>query len=158
MSGYDVVFDMMIHDIDLVLDLSGGVPEKIEASGKKVKTDQLDAASAKLLMPNGTLATIEGSRLEDKKTREITVTLEEFNLTADLLAKKLYKKLLSAPSAAHPFPTTEEIPVEDEDQLTLELKDFVRAIRHGSSPTVTGEHGLEAIRIAEAIEQGGYQA
>ncbi|MFA4858123.1 MAG: Gfo/Idh/MocA family oxidoreductase [Candidatus Margulisiibacteriota bacterium] len=158
MSAYDVVFDMMIHDIDLVLDLASSVPDKISATGKKTKNDQLDQASAKILMQNGILATIEGSRLEENKVRELTVALEEFTLTADLLNRKLYKKLLANAQSPTPFPQNEEIPVEPADQILLEHKDFVHAIRCNCPPKVTGEDGLRAIRVAEAIEESAAQS
>ncbi|MBU0687075.1 MAG: Gfo/Idh/MocA family oxidoreductase [Candidatus Margulisbacteria bacterium] len=158
MSAYDVVFDMMIHDIDLALDLSRSMPDTIEGKGKKVKTDQLDVATAKILMQNGILAKLEGSRVEENKVRELVVTLDEHNFVADLQNRKLYKVSLAAPEAAQPFPESEEIPVPDADPLTLEIKDFVRAIRHNAPSQVTGEDGLKAIRIAEAIQQGDYKA
>jgi predicted dehydrogenase len=153
MSAYDVVFDMMIHDIDLVLSLANSAPDQISAVGKRIKAKQLDQASAKILMQNGVLATIEGSRVEENKLRELAVVLEEFTLTADLLNRKLYKKLLAHEQAPHPYPQTEEIPVEPADQILLEHKDFIHAIRYSCAPKVTGEDGLHAIRVAEIIEE-----
>lgn len=158
MSDYDVVFDMMIHDIDLAIDLAKTIPESIEANGEKIKTDKLDKAEAKLLMQNGILVTLKGSRVEEAVKRELSVTLDEFNLVADLQNKKLFKKHLAKPEDPDPYPKTQELKVIDADQITLELKDFVSAIRHNRQPKVCGEHGLDAIRIAEAIEKGGYQA
>ena len=158
MSDYDVVFDMMIHDIDLVIDLAKTIPESVEATGQKIKTDKFDKAEAKLLMQNGILATLKGSRVEENVKRELTVTLDEFNLVADLQNKKLYKKDLAKPEDPDPYQKVHELKVAPGDQITLELKDFVSAIRNNRQPKVTGEHGLDAIRIAEAIEKGGYQA
>lgn len=142
-----VVMDVMFHDIDLALALARIRHTDIKASGRKVKTDRLDEAQATIYFADGLIAKIEASRVKDEKKRHISITTDKAIYEVDLLAKRLYKREFET------LTNRQEIEVKTEDQLTLELKDFLHAIDQGRSPRVPGESSLIPIEIAEEVER-----
>lgn len=157
MKDVSCVIDMTIHDLDLAASLAHSPVKTIEAKGKIVKGQALDQVKAKIFFENGFVANIQTSRLTEEKERKIILHLEEFILEIDLQNKKLVKKQLPPPEKSlielKAFHETEEFPIEPADQLTLEQKDFIKSIRGLKSPKVSGEDGLIALQMAEAIEK-----
>lgn len=146
-SDASVVLDMMFHDIDLALALSRTEVASLKASGKKVQSDKLDEATATLYFKDGLIARIEASRVRTEKKREIVVTAERAIYTADLLNKRLYKRDFDR------LTEKEEIEVQPEDQLTLELKDFLHAVGLGRDPKVPGRDSIAPIALAQEVEK-----
>ncbi|MDX1981923.1 MAG: Gfo/Idh/MocA family oxidoreductase [Bryobacteraceae bacterium] len=67
----DVVLDLMVHDIDLVLDFTGAMPEEIRAAGVRILSDKVDIANARLAFPNGCIANLTASRVSTEKIRKM---------------------------------------------------------------------------------------
>jgi predicted dehydrogenase len=148
-----VVFDMMIHDLDLALKIAGTAPKEFKAKGKRVKTKMLDQAFVNIFFKNGIIANIEASRVAEGKTRSLSANCERSNIDADLLSKTVRQKFMPDPSAPTIEPPKKiEHPVSPVDQITLELKDFISAAKRGKEPEVTGRDALDALRLAEDIE------
>lgn len=148
-----VVFDMMIHDLDLALKIAGAPVAEFKAKGKRSKTKNIDIASASVLFRNGIVANIGSNRVADQKLRSLVVECERSTVRADLLNRTVVQKFPPDPAS----PTLEgskEVPhpVEAADQITLELKDFFHAIKAGKDPEVTGRDALASLRLAEDIE------
>ena len=143
----NVIQDMMIHDLDLLVNL---LPtdeiEEMKAKGKKVKSDKLDTVSATYYFKSGTIAKVSADRVFGIKARKIVVTAESGLYEADLLNKKVYVRDLKnhLPSVHHTKPF---------DQLTAELTDFIKAIKQGSKHKVDAEDGYRAIKLAEEVEK-----
>lgn len=152
MAQISVVWDMMIHDLDLILHIARSKPDKIDVRAKKEKSDFVDEVSAKIFFDNGLLAEVFCSRLASDRERLFTVGCEEFNLEANLKDRVLQKKSFAPPGENVAF-VTENIPVENYDQLTAEIDDFIKAIRRETSPTVTADDAISAIELAEKIEE-----
>ena len=149
-----VVFDMMIHDLDLALRIADAPTQEFKAEGKKVKTKLLDQAFVNLFFKNGIIANIEASRVSQSKERTLSVNCEHSSIKADLLGKTVRQKFLPDPKAPTIEPPKEvEHPVSDADQITLELKDFFFAAKRGKEPAVTGRDALAALKLAESIER-----
>ncbi len=142
-----VVFDMMLHDIDLALTFSRTEVSSLKASGKKVKTEKLDEASATLFFKDGLVAKIEASRIKEEKRRAIIITTDKSIYEVDLLNKQLFKRDFDH--------LTDKITIEltAEDQLTAELKDFLHAINQKRAPKVPAYDGIKPIKIAEEVER-----
>jgi len=143
------VIDMMIHDIDLALKLAKSEVKQLNATGKKVKTDRLDQASAVLIFKNGAIANIGTSRIHGEKVRKIIAAGRNENYEADLLNRSL--KVTSGGSS-------KTIAIEPYDQLKYELKDFMDSIIRNRKPSVTGEDGLSALEMANKIEEEALKA
>jgi len=102
---------------------------------------------------NGIIANIGASRVAEKKVRSFTVTCERSTVNADLLTKTVSQKFLPDPNS-ETIERSKEIkhPVDPADQITLELKDFFSAVKRNKIPQVSGLDALEALKLAEGIE------
>ncbi|MFC1571708.1 Gfo/Idh/MocA family protein [Candidatus Margulisiibacteriota bacterium] len=142
----NVIQDMMIHDLDLLVNL---LPkdeiEEIKAEGKKVQSKKLDRVSATIFFRSGIIAKVAADRVFGIKTRKISVTTEKDIIEADLLNRRINIRDLQThvPSVHH---------IKAYDQLTAELKDFVSAIKNEARPAVDGLAGLKATKLAEEVE------
>jgi len=148
-----VVFDMMIHDLDLAIKISGAPVADFKAKGRKSKTKNIDIASASILFRNGIIANVGANRVAAEKVRTLSVECEHSTVKADLLSRTVIQKF--PPDPASPTlegPKEVSYPVVAADQITLELKDFFRAIKSGKDPEVTGRDALASLRLAEEIE------
>ncbi|MFA6431133.1 MAG: Gfo/Idh/MocA family oxidoreductase [Candidatus Margulisiibacteriota bacterium] len=141
----NVIFDMMIHDLDLLLTLIPGEISHLSASGKKIKTSLLDSAQATIMFESGVAARVEADRTADKITRKLAVTTEKQLVEADLYAKCLILRDFSTP-----IPST--IPVKPVDQLTMELQDFIQTIKSGT-PYPTATLALKSLILAEEVQK-----
>jgi len=145
-SDADVVFDMMIHDLDLFPLLVLSEIQSLKAKGEKIRSKKLDRVIATITHCSGVITRLEASRVFGSKSRKIAVTTEKHLIEADLMAKRIYIRDFSSP-----VPTT--IPVTDKDQLTEVLKDFIASIKGKKAPAINGEDGLKALRLAEEVEK-----
>ncbi|HTY12634.1 MAG TPA: Gfo/Idh/MocA family oxidoreductase [Candidatus Omnitrophota bacterium] len=146
-SDASVVQDMMLHDVDLALALSRSDVDSVKAAGAKVRTDRLDQCFVTLYFKDGLIAKIEASRINSDKLRTVTVTTDKGIYEADLLNKRLYCRGFDK------ITDKVAIEIEPEDQLTLELKDFLHAIDKGKCPRVPGADSLPVIKIVEEVEK-----
>ena len=146
-SDASVVFDMMLHDIDLAIALSSSPVSSVKASGKKVCSKLLDEAAATLYFQDGLIVKIEASRVKDDKKRHITVTTDKYLYEIDLLKKSLYRRSFDC------LTDKEDIDVAQDDQLTSEFKDFYSAITKKREPKVSGRTSLLSLHIAEEVEK-----
>jgi predicted dehydrogenase len=85
-TDVDVVLDLMIHDIDLALAITGERPSRVEAIGVAVLTESEDLANARLEFPSGTVASLTASRVSPEKLRKLRVFAEHAYFTLDCLA------------------------------------------------------------------------
>jgi predicted dehydrogenase len=147
----DVVFDLMIHDLDIALSLVNAKVESIDAVGVPVLTGRVDIANARLRFANGCIANITASRISRDRVRKIRFFQPSAYVSVDYAAQKLEVwRLVKGPG---PLPAIEggEIEVATEEPLKRELGDFVQAVSTGRSPLVTGEEGRRALALAQQI-------
>jgi predicted dehydrogenase len=85
----DVVFDLMIHDIDLVLEATGQVPESVSAVGVAVLSDKEDIANARLEFPDGCVANLTASRVSQERLRRIRFFQSDSYLSVDLFGRRI---------------------------------------------------------------------
>jgi predicted dehydrogenase len=147
----DVVFDLMIHDIDIVLSLVKSDVESIEAVGVPVLTSRVDIANARLRFANGCVANLTASRISRERVRKIRFFQPMAYLSIDYAAQKL--EVWRLVKGDGPMPAIEggESPVESQEPLRSELADFVAAAADRRAPIVTGEDGRRALALATQI-------
>jgi predicted dehydrogenase len=159
-TDVDVVLDLMIHDIDLALDLAGAMPISIAAHGITAHNGPIDYAVAQLKFANGLFVTMTASRMTEQKVRMAEVTALDAYITADLLSKNVsvYRSTIgermensSRGEKYRQENIVERIHVPTSEPLYLELQDFVESVMNQQQPQVTAEHGLNALRLAEDI-------
>ena len=147
----DVVFDVMIHDIDIVLSLVGSEPVSLEAVGIPVLTDRVDIANARLRFKNGCIANLTASRISREQVRKLRVFQPHALVTVDYAEQQLEAWRVSrsqdGKSSVHGGP----VEVGTAEPLECELRDFVHSVRSGNEPGVTGVAGRQALVVAEAI-------
>lgn len=166
-----VVFDMMIHDIDIVLHLVGHRACTVDAVGVGVLGRCEDVASARLRFGEHAVANLTASRLALKTERRIRVFSPTAYLSMDYhkksgIAVKLDENLdlirmarernfedLSQMASLDygSMVKVEPLLVDDIEPLCVELQTFLDAVRSGKSSGVSAEEGLAAVQIAERI-------
>jgi len=149
----DVVFDLMIHDLDLVLSIVQSEVESIEAVGVPVLTDRFDIANARLRFASGCVANITASRISRDRTRKIRFFQRDAYISIDTGAKtaEVYRLVRSADR--RPAIEGGKIPVPEGEPLRNELQDFVDAVRFGRAPLVGGADGRRAVALAAEITE-----
>ena len=167
-----VVFDLMIHDIDLILHLAQSKVKSIAACGVPVIGIHEDICNARIVFENNCVANVTASRVSTKSLRKIRIFSPDSYVAIDTGARQalLYKKspkltidmakaLMSgakslADFAGLSFPDLleiKELQLDSHEPLAKELEAFISAVRDGVEPPVTGREGLEAIEVAEAV-------
>ena len=146
----DVVFDLMIHDLDVVLSLVRSEVESIDAVGVPVLTGRVDIANARLRFVNGCIANLTASRISRDRVRKIRFFQPMAYLSIDYALQKVERWLVKNDG---PMPAIEggDIEVVSEEPLKLELADFVDAVTRRRAPLVTGEDGRRALALAQQI-------
>jgi predicted dehydrogenase len=149
----DVVFDLMIHDLDVILSIVRSEVVAVEAVGVPVLTPRIDIANARLKFASGCIANLTASRISRDRVRKIRFFQPEIYVSIDCAAREVEAYRLNR--QAGPFPSIEggKLPVVNEEPLARELADFVRAAATRSRPLVTGEDGRKALVLAERITQ-----
>ena len=147
----DVVFDLMIHDLDVVLSLVKADVESIEAVGVPVLTGRVDIANVRLRFANGCIANLTASRISRDRVRKIRFFQPAAYLSIDYAVQKI--ELWRLVKGAGPMPTIEggDVPVANEEPLKRELADFVDAIVSKRTPLVDGDQGRRALELATHI-------
>jgi virulence factor len=159
-TDVDVIFDLLIHDIDLTLDMVGRMPECISAVGIQALSGTIDHVVSHLQFAGGPLVTLAASRVTEEKIRRIEVTALQAFIEADLLDKKVsVKRRTSSEYVNHHLQGVkyrqesllERIHVPAIEPLFLELQHFVDCVVSRESSLVPASDGLRAIQIAEDI-------
>lgn len=150
------VFDLMIHDIDVVLEITGESPTTVNALG----THGNRYIDAQMGFANGIVASLTASRVTQEKVRELTITAAECWITIDYLSQSVEVHRASLPEyieheggVRYRHEGTVERPmVESAEPLKRELAAFASAVREGTAPVVSGADGLAALEVAQRID------
>ncbi len=141
-----VVFDLMIHDIDIVLGLVHSRLKNIDAVGVSVLTPFEDIANVRLNFANGCTVNLTASRISDESMRKIRIFLKDTYISLDYQAQEAfcYKKeqtsIIKTP-----------IPIEKEEPIKKEIESFCFCVRNNKKPVVSGIEAYEALRLATKI-------
>ncbi len=154
-----VVNDLMIHDLDIVRALAGGDLVAVSGVGHRHRTDTEDMATALLEFDSGVTAAVTASRLGQQKIRQIQLTTPDSYVVGDLLRQDVtvtrvqHTEYVSDDGSRYRQTASVEIPFLDNrgEPLAVQLASFVRAIRAGTPPEVTGDDGLKALLMVERV-------
>lgn len=151
-TDIDVIFDLMIHDIDLMLAMVKSPVKEIHAAGFPVLTNQIDIANCRFEFENGCVANLTSSRISITRTRKFRIFCSDSYLSLDLQAgsfERYGKNPGETDLAKAIFHESGSLKVED--ALREEVRDFVNAVREKREPLVSGRDGLRAIEVAERV-------
>lgn len=159
-SDTDVVQDLMIHDIDIVRSLISEPIRELRSFGCKVKSrHHLDYAVANMVTDDGVVATLTASRVTNKKVRKLEIiTLSAF-IELDYIERKISISRRANDNTGGGYQQENKIEKVfggEEDPLKAQLIHFVRSVKHNTTPLITGNDGLEALRIAKQIQDQIY--
>ena len=152
-TDVDVVTDLMIHDIDIILSLVGDKLTSISATGTPVLTDHVDIANARLEFANGAVANVTASRVSSKKFRRIRVFGRNSYRAINFVDQQLEVAYPGEIPEGQKYPEIvyETHSINPSQPLDAELEHFINVIRLGDVPLVTGEDGMEALRVAMLV-------
>ncbi len=142
----NVVLDLMIHDLDIILDLIQDEVKVIRSSGIHVLSEKFDIANARLEFESGCVATLTASRVHQGKVRNLRI----FEPTA-------YYSIDYIDQAVKVFPLNgqqtdiKSLRIKKEEPLKKELQNFIRCIRDGKIRKVSAEEGLRALKLAHQV-------
>jgi predicted dehydrogenase len=146
----DVIFDLMIHDLDLLLRVVGSEVTSIEAVGVNVLTAKADIANARLRFASGCIANLTASRISRERVRKARFFQNDAYVSIDYAAQELevFRLVKNGP---RPMIHGGKVDVVNEEPLRRELADFVEAVRSGRQPGVTGRDGRLALELATRV-------
>ena len=159
-----VVHDLMIHDIDLILSLVKSPVTKIDANGIAVVSDSIDIANARLQFANGCVANITASRISQNKMRKMRLFQNNAYISLDfqqnlaevfrLVDENVKSTLMlgQIESGKNKKNIIYEQPeIKEHNALKIELESFINCIKTNSTPIVSGQDGVEALKVAQQI-------
>ena len=155
-TDVDVILDIMIHDIDIILNIVGSPVKSIHAVGVPVvSSENNDIANVRLEFESGCVANVTASRISAKEMRKIRIFQHDAYLSIDYAAQQVevYGK---TDSDEHDTPqiTYDQIDIKQGDSLKEEIRSFLNAVKSRSIPEVPGEAGKNALKVAlEIVEQ-----
>jgi predicted dehydrogenase len=154
-ADVNVILDLMIHDIDIILDIVDADVTHIDAKGVAVLSKDTDIANARLKFANGCVANVTASRAGMKSERKMRVFQHNAYISVDFQNKKLG---IHRKGKGEQFPgianiDSQEQVFEQGDALTAEIASFLSCIKQGGKPKVSGEAGMRALAAAIEITQ-----
>ena len=146
-----VVVDLAPHDVDIMRYLVGAEPVRIYAEvERRIHTEHEDLFTGTIRFANGVLGVLNINWLTPTKQRVLTVTGERGMYVADYITQNL--DFHANPEAATVIEgQMTRLEVRHEEPLTVELREFARAVRDGGPPPVTPHDGLVALLLARKL-------
>ncbi|MBT8107271.1 MAG: Gfo/Idh/MocA family oxidoreductase [Gammaproteobacteria bacterium] len=148
-----VVLDLMIHDIDLVHAFVQSPMESVDAVGRRVFSDNIDVANARIRFASGCVANVTSSRISMKTERSLRIFQDDSYVSADLQNKTLtsYRKRGEGPVSGPQDVDINSQSFGDADALMEQARAFLDSVANGTPPLVSGRTGLEALETATVI-------
>ena len=160
-NDVSVVLDLMIHDIDLVLELAQAPVVRLAAAGGRSAEGPIDYVNATLGFSNGVVASLTASKMSHRKIRSLSAHCRSSLVETDFLNHTLHihRRAHEWYSADHGELLyrndgfIEEVSTTSIEPLYAELEHFLQCVRGRETPAVDGEQASRALRLADLIEQ-----
>lgn len=149
----DVVFDVMIHDLDILLSVDGSDVASVEAVGINVLTPKVDIANARIKFTSGCVANITASRISREPVRKVRFFQEDSYVSIDYAAKEVEAWRVTQSAEGRPKIEGGPVAVPAGEPLGAELADFIAAVAEKRSPTVSGADGRRALALAARVNE-----
>ena len=160
-NDVSVVLDLMIHDIDLVLELAASPVVRLAAAGGRSGEGPIDYVNATLGFANGVVASLTASKMAHRKVRRLYTHCRNSLMETDFLKHNLriHRRPTTTVSAEHGELVyrndgfIEEVSTTSIEPLYAELEHFLQCVRGVETPAVDGLQASRALQLADLIEQ-----
>jgi predicted dehydrogenase len=149
----DVVYDVMIHDLDILLALVDAPVAEIHAVGIPVLTDKVDIAHARIEFASGAVANLTASRVSTERVRKLRFFQEHEYISLDFARQDALRIRVQQPGPQPQF-EFEQVSARRQEPLEGELIAFLDAVRHRTTPVVDGNAGRRALEMADRVMAG----
>ena len=151
-TDVNVIFDLMIHDIDIVTSLIKKKIKNISAFGKKIITNSTDIANVRLEFIGGAVANLTASRISQKNERKVRIFEKDKYYSVDFMNSsiKRYNKISCKNKGLFQY---KEFNYKKADSLKNEINNFILSCIGIDKPLVDGEQGMNAVRTATIISK-----
>jgi len=146
----DVIYDLMIHDLDILLALLEEPVKEVKAVGIAVLTDKVDIAHARLEFSGGAVANVTSSRVSTERVRKMRFFQQHEYISLDY-ARRDALRIGIKRGGPEPEFAFEKLPAPDVEPLRGELQAFVTAVRTRVAPKTDGEAGRAALELADRV-------
>ncbi len=145
----DVVYDVMIHDLDILLSLLGSPVTDLRAVGIPVITDKVDIAHARIEFETGAVANVTASRVSTERVRKMRFFQQREYISLDF-ARQDALRIRVQPGSPQGV-GFEKIATQPEEPLKAELRAFAHSVRTRKAPVVDGAAGRRALALADQV-------
>lgn len=149
----DVVYDVMIHDLDILLALVDAPVIDLRAVGIPVITDKVDIAHARVEFSTGTVANVTASRVSTEPVRKMRFFQEHEYISLDF-ARQDALRIRVQPGSPQPGIGFEKLVTAPEEPLYAELRSFAESVHTRKQPIVDGAAGRRALALADQVVEG----
>ena len=146
----DVIYDLMIHDLDILLALVGQPVTEVKAVGIPVLSDKVDIAHARLEFSGGAVANVTASRVSTERVRKVRFFQQHEYISLDYARRDALRVGVKRPGAQPEF-AFEKLPAPGMEPLRAELEAFLDAIRTRKEPKTNGTAGRAALELATRV-------
>ncbi len=146
----DVVYDLMIHDLDLVLWLGGSPAREVRAVGLPVLSDKVDIASARVEFENGAVANLTASRVSTEKIRKFRYFQRSEYISIDFTRQDVVVAGVDRSETA-PQMTFRKLVTQPVQPLRAEIESFIECVRTRRPPLAGGRDGKQALALAASV-------
>jgi predicted dehydrogenase len=146
----DVIYDVMIHDLDILLTLVQEQVTEVKAVGIPVLTDKVDIAHARLEFAGGAVANVTASRVSTERVRKMRFFQQHEYISLDYARRDALRVAVKKPGPQPEF-AFEKLPADPVEPLRAELEAFVDAVRTRREPRTSGATGRAALELAERV-------
>ncbi|HLW99625.1 MAG TPA: Gfo/Idh/MocA family oxidoreductase [Candidatus Acidoferrales bacterium] len=146
----DVIFDVMIHDLDILLALVGEKVIDVKAVGIPVVSGKVDIAHARLEFESGAVANVTASRVSTERVRKMRFFQEHEYVSLDYTRQDALRVRVKQPGPQPDF-EFEKLTTEPQEPLKAELESFLNAVRTRQNPRVDGTAGRRALELAARV-------
>lgn len=160
-STASIIYDVMLHDIDIVLSTVKANVRSVNASGVSVLSDQIDIANARIEFDNGCVANLTAGRTSMQKMRKMLFFQKDHHITLDFLKREAEILHLSETKGNNSIPlqiqndikyvNNEMLIPEEYDALKIELNSFAECLIFNTEPKITALDGLKCVEVANEI-------
>lgn len=148
----NVIYDLMIHDLDVLLALVSSEVVSVEAVGVAVLSKNTDIANARIRFNSGCIANVTASRISRDRVRKIRFFQEDSYVSIDYAAQQV-EAYTVLPKEGRSVIKGGSLDTKNEEPLVRELRDFVESVQMRRSPLVSGLSGRDALDLATKIEE-----